>query len=379
MRVPVTGWLLALGACSGALARPLQCAAALHYNHYQSDSGVLVSTPAFDFNTELDTRTALALQYNLDAVSAASFNYAQSKTHRGKRPPGTCWQCHASTDALSGATRFYTETRQGLSFKVTRKNEALAAAVGGVINRENDYQSEQASLRFEGSTLRQNLTLAVTGQLAQDRVGAVTRSLNEGMQTTAVDFTATAVLSRLTLLQAGWGFAEFLGYQQNPYAWVQVGPLDTTPARASQPLRRQRHAATASLKQGLGWESALQADYRYYTDSWDVVSHTLDLTLSKQIAGLVLEPSLRFYAQPRAAYFFKNRYGVKEEYMTRDLKLAAFETQMISLSLRGAINDNWGCQLSYALYQRRDNLDYSLYFADKPETANLFQLVVTYE
>ena len=70
MRLPLK---LFIGGC---LWLPLTLAAAgegnLQYNFYSSDSGVVNTTPAFEFSSSLGNRTQLQMQYSLDAVSAAS-------------------------------------------------------------------------------------------------------------------------------------------------------------------------------------------------------------------------------------------------------------------------------------------------------------------
>jgi hypothetical protein len=50
---------------------------------------------------------------------------------------------------------------------------------------------------------------------------------------------------------------------------------------------------------------------------------------------------------------------------------------MLSLALHGQLTEKWGTELRYARYWRSDNLDYSLYYASRPETANLVQIIFT--
>ena len=112
----------------------------LHYHHYQNDTGVTIVTPNVDINVDMTMRTQLEVRYNLDAVSAASFNQAKSKTHLADgRSEGSCWKCHANTDALSGATQTYNELRQGLKVGVNRIGKNVDSAVYYTRNQENDY------------------------------------------------------------------------------------------------------------------------------------------------------------------------------------------------------------------------------------------------
>jgi hypothetical protein len=374
MRLQVALMLLACARLDAAMEGSVQV------NSFSSDSGVNDATPAFDFGTSLGSRTQLQVQYSLDAVSAASFNYAQSKSHvNGKRYPGNCFSCHPPADALSGATQNYTETRHALALGVTRKNGAAGWGADVTISRENDYSSDGAALRYEGDAGMRDSTLSLSVHASQDRVGAVTRpSFGDELFTQGVDAGFTQVLSPDTVALLGLGYASFQGYQQSPYAFVQIGADELHPERVAQPRRRERLDATATLKQGLWSGSAMQADYRYYADDWGVLSHTMEFAFSQKLGAFVVGPSLRRTWQPQGAYFFKNAYGSLDEYRSRDLKLSPYSARMAGLTLKGQFSARLGGLLSYSYYLREDSLDYSLYYADKPEAASLIQAVLTY-
>jgi hypothetical protein len=350
----------------------------LQYNYYSSDSGVLDSTPSFEASVELDTRTQLELSYSLDAVSAASFNYGRSKTHQSYSA-GSCATCHPATDALSGATKNFAEVRHALGFGVKRKASAGAWGLSGKLSRENDYDSDGAKLSFEAQPGLRNSTLSLSAEAMRDTVRAQTRpGLSEELWTQAVDLSLTQILSPSSIAVLGWSYANFQGYQQNPYAFVQAGPT-ALPLRSRQPSRRGRQDLHAALKQGLWDGAAVQTDYRYYNDDWGVVAHTVELTLSQRLGWLVLEPTLRRYIQSEGAWFFRNFYSGSEEYLSRDLKLAPHSTRLYGLTLRGRFSEHLGGLLSYARLNREDSLDYSLYYSSRAESADILQLILTYE
>lgn len=351
----------------------------VEYNRYQSDSGVLDSTPAFEMATDLGSRAQLQLKYAVDAVSAASFNYAQSKTHQGVRTAGNCNTCHPPQDALSGATQSYLETRHGLTVGVTRGGPEGSVSVAYQMSRENDYSSDGANLHWQGDTPLSNTTLGLNLEVMKDGISSVNRQLSEFLFTQSVEATLTHVFSPNTVMEAGYAFASFDGYQQSPYAFVEIGNDSDHPQRVSQPRRRGRQDLTGTLKQGLWPGMAVQTDYRYYNDDWGVIGHTVELTLSQKIGNWVLEPSLRRYWQPEGAYFFKNFYDSLDEYRSRDLKLAPHSTRLLGLALRGRFSEHVGALLGYSYYLREDSLDYSRYWGNGPESANMMQFILTYE
>lgn len=346
------------------------------FNGYVGSGGVRVITPSIHAGAELNPRTRLAVKADLDAVSAASFNYAQSKTHRGARPVGTCWTCHPPTDALSGATRSYLEVRRGVEASVKRLQGPVDLSLAYLGNRENDYASDGASLGALYTSESANTTLGLSLSALFDRIGSVTRSLDGELRTLGGDLTLTQVLTPRTVGLLAYSMSQADGFMGSPYSFVQIGADDTAPQRTRHPSLKTRHTARLSLKQGLWRGAALQGDWRYYSDSWAVQSQTLELALAQRLGAWTLEPLARYQAQPQGADFYKDRYSAVEPYMTRDLKLAPHRSLSYGLGLKGPLGKlQW--ETRWLRYQRQDSVDYSLQFADGPEQGDLYQIAVT--
>lgn len=345
-------------------------------NGYSGSGGVRVITPSIHAAAELDPRTRLAIKADLDAVSAASFDYARSKTHRNARPVGSCWTCHPPTDALSGATRNYLEVRRGAEVSVRRLQGPVDLSAAYLGNRENDYASDGASLGAVYGTESANSSLGLSVSALFDRIFPVTRGFSDELRTLGADLTLMQVLGPRTLAQAAWSLAEAQGYMGNPYAFVQVGPFDTSPQRTSHPRHKLRQTARLTLKQGLWNGASLQADGRYYQDSWSVQSQAVELALAQRWGDFTLEPLARWQAQPQGASFYKDRYDRAEPYMTRDLKLAPHRSLAWGLGLRGPLG-RFQWETRWLRYARQDEVDYSRHFADGPEQGDLYQIAVT--
>jgi hypothetical protein len=354
--------------------------ASVQFNNYRSSDGLMINSPAVNTRLDLDSRTQASLDYSLDAVSAASFNYAQSKTHRSDpaRAPGTCYRCHQGVDALSGATRNYGETRQQLDFGVRRRLGESDTNASYTRSQENDYLSETLSLGSSWNFFQRNTTLTLSGvHMADVSTPTWAKDFSRSLYTNGVDVGLTQVFSASNEGRVTLSYADAQGYLADPYAFIQVGTQDL-PVPARHPEERQRVDAALILKQALPWDAAVEADYRYYQDSWSVQAHTIELAWSQQLGHWLLEPSWRYYTQTQA-YFFKNFYTQVEPLMTRDLKLAAFNTQMLGLELRGELAEGYTLSLRYTHYQRFDSLDYRYYFSDKPVEGDAFQAGLTLE
>ena len=376
---------LSLTLFAAPLRAESQAAFGTHF--YSNDSGLNVVTPELRWKADMDPRTQAALDFSVDAVSAASFDYGkQSHTHRmdPKRRTGQCTTCHVATDALSGATANYTEERRGFGVSVARRlgderGVQVKASYHG--NTEHDYVSHSFQVGSSVDFNDANTTLGLQLNLLKDTVGAVTRSLSEPLDTIGGDLTLTQVLTPLTVAELDYGYADAEGYQTNPYAYIEIGTDSDHPVRANQPRSKQRQVASLRIKQGLVPGLAAELGYRYYGDSWSVQGHSADLNLAQDLggSGLILEPHARWYAQPQGAAFFQNFYSTPQEFMSRDLKLAPHQTSLLGVTLRGKFHENFGCEINYSHFTRQDSLDYSHYFGDAPERADLYQFVLTYE
>lgn len=385
MRMPLTP-LLILMAASG-LAVPLHPAelggiavqGTLQGGYYNDNAGVSVASPSADLRVAPDPRTALTLRYDVDAVSAASFDYARSKTHaNGLHAAGACNSCHSSVDALSGASRNYIEQRQAVTFGAERRIGESKASVSYYHGDEHDYRSDAVSLGWSQAMAHRDSTLDLEVHHRSDLVGASwDPTFQKPRYAIGAALGYTQVLTPDSQLKAVLDYEDTQGYLADPYAFVQVWLYDSLPYSASAPGKRQRWDLDLAFKQALPWDgAAAEADYRYYADTWDVAAHSVALSLSQELAGWVLEPEARFYTQTKAS-FFQNHYQEVQGWMTRDLKLAAFQTYLLGLSLRGPLWNALEAELRYTHFVRVDQLDYSLYFADGPVAADTVQLGIT--
>jgi hypothetical protein len=282
-------------------------------------------------------------------------------------------------DALSGATRNYSETRNDLNFSVARRMGETQVRPAYIRSQENDYLSETFKLDLEQDLFSRNTTLSLGVRHLSDSIRpSWSQGPSQSLLTNALSLGLSQVLTRLTVLRLGFDFADYEGLLSNPYAFVQIGNATASPMPESTPDWRQRSDLSASLKQALPWDASFEFWYRYYQDTWDVHAHTLQASMAQQLGPLVVEASGRYYVQ-NAAYFFKNFYTQVEPFMSRDLKLADFSTTMLSLALRGELAEGWSGELRYSRLSRQDNLDYRLYFADSPLQADLWSIGLTFQ
>jgi hypothetical protein len=76
------------------------------------------------------------------------------------------------------------------------------------------------------------------------------------------------------------------------------------------------------MKFKAGPASSFQPGYRFYRDSWEITSHTIDFLYQwyNKKRTIIFGTGTRHYLQSRA-FFFKPEYTERERYMTVDSKL----------------------------------------------------------
>jgi hypothetical protein len=352
----------------------------LRYSHYDGTDGVTVVSPEGDVNADLDDRTQVALHYGVDAVSAASFNYAKSKTHLADpaRMVGDCKSCHNPVDAISGASLNYRDTRQELGVTFIRHWGETDLKPSYIHSQEDDYTSQTVGLSVAQNLFSRDTNLELGLRHGDNQIQPVWDTARvEEMGDDAATFTLTQVLGRRSEARLSAELSDLRGFLSNPYSFVQVANLTTQPRAESEPDERLQTVLGGAFRQSLGWDSAAELDYRYYGDDWGVTANTLQGQLDKQWGSFTVDAGWRHYSQTQA-WFFQNFYPRARAYMSRDLKLAAFSDDLFSLGLRGSLGGDWDLDLSYSHYLRQDGLDYRLYFSNGPVAADLLSVGFTY-
>jgi hypothetical protein len=116
----------------------------------------------------------------------------------------------------------------------------------------------------------------------------------------------TQVIDRATLVQLNYGYSRVDGYQTDPYKLLSVVDatgLPTDYVYESRPDARTKHIFHGRLKRHLAHD-VIDLGYRFMTDDWGVVSHTLETRYRLDLGGeRFLEPHVRWYRQSAADFY----------------------------------------------------------------------------
>lgn len=196
----------------------------------------------------------------------------------------------------------------------------LAATTGVHYSHEKDYRSVGGTAAVSLEFMQRLSTLRVGGGYNDDtvtpsggtRVGLTegeidtTRSSN-GKRVSNALVGMSRVLTRRWMVSVDASKTFERGYLTEPYKVLSI--MNATSGRTvgeiteKRPESRDRSAIVAGSVYHLT-ENIVYASYRYYWDSWNLRSHTVDLRFRHPFEnGSFLQPHLRVYSQSPADFF----------------------------------------------------------------------------
>ena len=261
----------------------------------------------------------------------------------------------AITDPNASALAKFDDTRLAISLNWTHSHQNnWTVDYNGAVSVENDYRSFGGAITVNKETEKKDykFTVGLAGTYDQIyRVGvggtpvpltqiADNQFAGEGEKsTTDLILGLTHIINRRTVGQVNLAYSLSSGYLTDPYKVFSVVdeptgvPIDDSSYFEGRPGDRQRASITFHLNHQLyPSNNILHGSYRYYTDDWEVDSHTLDLNYRFRFANTNwLEPRIRLYTQTKA-YFYQNQFYVDDagasdpttkfpEYISADYRL----------------------------------------------------------
>jgi hypothetical protein len=251
----------------------------------------------------------------------------------------------ASIDIRTSASKAVTEQRDQIDVGVGQVIGDASVGLGYRYSSELDYESNGGSLAVSYDLADRNTTLALALSAMFDDVGrAGDPGFSRALRTTSARVSLTQVLDSKMFGQLIYELGRSEGYLASAYRFVGIGTMDGAcgdqrPAYCVMeqvPNARQRHAASLSLRRALFEDLSLGAGYRFYTDDWDLLSHTVEADLAWLVASeTLLRLRYRLYTQTKAVHYSKRFLTLPAagRYFTHDKELSTFNAHRIGLDL----------------------------------------------
>ncbi|MFZ6647152.1 DUF3570 domain-containing protein [Undibacterium sp. TJN25] len=259
--------------------------------------------------------------------------------------------------AVSGASRM-NDQRTGADFAVSRYFSRGSVTVGAAYSTEHDYESRALSVQGNVSSEDKNTTWSFGVGGARDKINPVNLIVvNEHRRTNDFLLGVTQVLTAQDIAQLTLTRSQGSGYFSDPYKDVD-----------NRPRTRNETALLAQWNHHFsGTDGTSRLSYRYYTDTYKIRAHTFSGEYVQPLSqGWTVTPSLRFYTQSAASFYFDPVYDTQlgapfppgyvfgsGQFTSADQRLSGFGAVTVGIKVVKQLTRDWSVDLKLESYEQR--------------------------
>ena len=354
----------------------------LQYN--ENDNRVAVSAPSFSASYDIGTDFTIKADIVHDAVSGATPSWQPDSVSGASSRDN-------SGDYVYDNQKFNEERNAGSVMLTTRFGNRDELYTGFDYSRESDFDSKSVSaeyMHYTDKSHNQSINVGVsyafneilskgnggdedenrrykdddedddkydTGSGASQKEESNSLNIQAGISQVLNDHTSVKV-EAFSILDNG--------YLTNPHANVvrDYNTVNQKLVTENRPNKRTAYGANLKYITMFGENLSFKVNYRFYTDDWDVTSHTIDhdiyYTLNKKIT---LGAGFRYYTQSEANFYNKNKdFFTNEIYASSDERLSKFDAITYKASVDFKQNDKVSYNLGGQFYSQSTGLDASM-------------------
>jgi len=311
----LAGLALAGAARAGVLAEDRADALYFHYD----GGGVTISGPSVLVRKSIGEHVSVQGNYYIDMVSSAS------------------------VDVETSASPYEDERKQG-SFSVDFLHGNSTYSLGYVSSDESDYQAKTMFASVSHDMFGDLTTISfsykngkndVFRNLKDPNTGVVANdpAFQEEMESKSYSVSLSQIITKNLVLAGQYEVITDEGWLNSPYRSVRffIGSEDQGQQAEVYPNTRSSNATSIRAKYFLPYRAALDAMYRFYTDTWGIVGHTGELGYVHPLdtpwggGNWIFETRVRYYTQS-AADFYMDIFPRADfaNFMARDKELATY-------------------------------------------------------
>ena len=338
---------------------------AVEFLQYDENSNrVSVSAPSLSASYDIGTNYNIKADFVHDAVSGATPSW-QPDSNSGASSRDN------SGDYVYENQNFDEERNAGSVMLTTRFENRDELYTGIDYSRESDFDSKAVSaeyLHYTDSTHNQSVNVGISYTmneiLSYDYDSTSGASQKETSSSINIQAGLSQVLNDHSLLKVeGFAIVDD-GYLNNPHSNVvrDYGSSSQRLLSENRPDKRTAYGLNLKYITMFGDNLSFKANYRFYTDDWDVSSHTIDhdiyYNLNKKIT---LGAGFRIYTQTEANFYNKNKdFFTNEAFASSDERLSKFD----ALTYKASVDFKQNSKISYNLggqfYSQSTGLDASM-------------------
>jgi len=309
-RLSLTALLLALTSQSLAGVLPEDRADVLY--HLYDGGGVEIDGPSILVRKKAGKSLSFVGNYYVDMVSSASI------------------------DVITQASP-YTEERKQWSLGVDYLRGNTTMRINYTSSEESDYDAETFSFSVSQDMFGDLTTLTLGYALGNDLVGRsddplFERDLDKQIYSVGI----TQILTKNMISTLNFETITDEGYLNNPYRSVRY--RDDTDALGYKfeaelyPNTRTSNSLGLRARYFLPYRAAIEGEYRYFIDTWDIEGHTAALTYIHPWGDFTFTGKFRYHSQT-GAHFYNDLFPVSEatNFRGRDKELSPLTSYTFKL------------------------------------------------
>jgi len=174
------------------------------------------------------------------------------------------------------------------------------------------------------------------------------------------EFGFTQTIDKTSQLKASLFYISEEGYLNNPYMRV-VRDYNTNPkiTQENKPNSRKAYGVSFQYSKALSNKLTTISSYRFYSDDWDIVSHTLNSEFYYEFNNrLTTGIGLRYYNQNEAEFYNGSAdYFTDQIYASSDRRMSSFDSLNYKVSVDYKINSSVRVNGSLNYYDQLDLFD----------------------
>ena len=324
-RLSLTALLLAMTGTAVAGVLPEDRADVLY--HLYDGGGVEIDGPSILVRKKVGKSVSIVGNYYVDMVSSASI------------------------DVITTASP-YTEERKQWSLGMDYLRGNTTMRVNYVSSEESDYDAETVSFSVSQDMFGDLTTLTLGYALGDDLVRRTDDpSFERNLDKQTYSIGVTQILTKNLISTLNFETVTDEGFLNNPYRSVRYADLGSALGYSFEPElypnTRTSNALGLRARYYLPYRAAIEGEYRYFIDTWDVEGHTAALTYIHPWGDFTFTGKFRYHTQT-GAHFYSDLFSRSEatNFRGRDKELSALQSYTFKLKAAYEIlNDDgndWG-------------------------------------
>ena len=281
--------------------------------HLYDGGGVEINGPSILVRKQAGKSTSFVANYYVDMVSSASI------------------------DVVSQASP-YTEQRKQWSLGMDYLRGNTTMSLGYVTSTESDYDAKTYSFSVSQDMFGDLTTLTLSYAKGDDVVGrSDDPAFAADTQRRDYGIGLTQIITRNLIATLNFETITDEGFLNNPYRSVRYADPGSALGYSYQPelypRTRTSNAIGLRAKYYLPYRAALEGEYRYFTDTWNIESHTLSIGYTHPLGPWTFFGKYRYYDQVSGASFFSDLFPYEDatNFRGRDKELSPMTSQTLEL------------------------------------------------